>query len=183
MLVLRVFFFCAYALLALAELKSLLLKRDELVTDLKNIMYRHADAVEKLTKIKADADNQMISDMKQIKELAADRDQKAQQLPDLEAAAQVVVGIVEDEEASKRSLLERLREAPQLLSSFFSDTSRDYLAHALGLVKSFLPSANLSFISDGVAVGCSEEQFSEYVAEMKPIAAKVISGLEPAPGA
>ena len=64
-------------LLALAELKSLLLKRDELVTDLKNIMYRHADAVEKLTQLKADANKQMVSDMKQIRELAADRDQKA----------------------------------------------------------------------------------------------------------
>ena len=111
----------------------------------------------------------------------ADRDQKAQQLVDLEAAAQVVVDIVEDEEAGGKSLLDRLREAPQRLSSFFSETSRDYLAHALGLVKSFLPSANLSLIGDGVAVGCSEEQFSEYVAEMKPIADKVISGLEPAP--
>ena len=48
------------------------------MTDLKNIMYRHADAVEKLTQIKADADKQMVSDMKQIRELAADRDQKAQ---------------------------------------------------------------------------------------------------------
>ena len=46
---------------------------------------------------------------------------------------------------------------------------------------SFLLSANLSFIGDGVAVGCSEKQFSEYVVEMKPIADKVISGLEPAP--
>ena len=91
--------------------------------------------------------------------------------------------MVEDEEAARKSLLERLREAPQRLSSFFSDTSRDYLAHALGLVKSFLPSVNLSFIGDGVAVGCSEEKFSEYVAEMKPIADKVISSLEPAPEA
>ena len=70
MLVLRVVLFCAYVLLALAELKSLLLERDELVTDLKNIMYRHTDAVEKLTKIKADADKQMVSDMKQIRELS-----------------------------------------------------------------------------------------------------------------
>ena len=60
------------------------------------------------------------------------------------------------------------------------DTSRDYLAHALGLVKSFLPSMNLSPIGDGVAVGCSEEQFSKYIAKMKPIADRVISGLEPA---
>ena len=41
----------------------------------------------------------------------------------------------------------------------------------------------LSIIGDGVVVGCSEEKFSEFVAEMKPIANKVISGLEPAPEA
>ena len=143
------------------------------MTDLTNIMYRHADAVQKLTKIKADADKQTVSDMKQIRELS-------QQLTDLEAAAKVVVDMVEDEEAGGKSLLDRLREAPQRLGSFFSDTSRDYLAHALGLVKSFLPSVNLSFIGDGVVVGCSEEKFSEYVVEMKPIADKVISSMEPA---
>ena len=113
--------------------------------------------------------------------MAADCDQKAQQLADLEAAAQVVIGMVEEGDAGGKSLLDHLREAPQRLSSFFSDTSRDYLAHALGLVKSFLPSANLSLIGDGIAVGCSEEQFSEYVMEMKPITDKVIRGLEPAP--
>jgi hypothetical protein len=139
----------------LTELKSLLLQWDELVIDLKNIMYRHEDAVEKLTKIKADADKQMVNDMKQIRELS-------QQLADHEVAAKVVIDMVEDEGAGEKSLLERLCEAPQRLSSFFSDTSREYLAHALGLVKSFLPSANLSPIGDGVAVGCSEEKFFEY---------------------
>ena len=141
----------------------------------------NADDVEKLTKIKADADKQMVSDMEQIRNLAADCDQKAQRLADLEAAAQVVIDMVEDEEAGGKSLLEHLREAPQRLSSFFSDTSMEYLAHALGLVKSFPPSANLALIGDAVAVGYSEEKFSKYVTEMKPIAYKVISGLEPAP--
>ena len=89
--------------------------------------------------------------------------------------------MVEDEEAGEKSLLERPREAPHRLSSFFFDTSRDYLAHALGLVKSFLPLANLSLIGDGVAVGCSKERFSEYVTLMKSIADKVISSLDPAP--
>ena len=174
--VLRVVFFCSHVFLALTELKSLLLRKDNEVTDLTNIMYRHADAVEKLTNVKADADKQMVGGMKQIRELS-------QRLADLEVAAKVVVDMVEDEGAAEKSLLERLREAPQRLSSFFSETSRDYLAHALGLVKSFLSSVNLSFIGDGVAVGCSEEKFSEYVAEMKPIADKVISSLEPAPEA
>ena len=72
---------------------------------------------------------------------------------------------------------------PQRLSIFFSETYWDYLAHALGLVKSFLPSAKFALIGDGVAVGCSEEKFSEFVKEMKPVADKVTSGLEPAPDA
>ena len=38
------------------ELKKLLVTKEELVTDLMNIMYHHTDAVEKLTKIKADVD-------------------------------------------------------------------------------------------------------------------------------
>ena len=83
------------------------------MTDLKNIMYRHADAVEKLTKIKTNADKQMISDMKQIKELS-------QQLADLEVAAKVVVDMIEDEGAGEKHLQDCLREAPQRLSSFFS---------------------------------------------------------------
>ena len=55
----------------------MLLKKDELLTDLTNVMYCQTDAVEKLTKIKADADKQAVSDMKQIRDLAADHDQKA----------------------------------------------------------------------------------------------------------
>ena len=78
MLVLRVIFSSVYVFLALTELKSLLSRKDNEVADLTNIMYHHTDAVEKLTKLKADADKQMVSDMKQIRELAADRDQKAQ---------------------------------------------------------------------------------------------------------
>ena len=111
--------------------------------------------------------------------MAADRDLKAQQLADLEAAAQVVVGMVEEEGASNKTLVEHLREAPRRITSFLSDTSREYLAHVLGLVRSFLPLANLALIGDGVVVGCSGEKFSKYVEEMKPIADKVIIGLEP----
>ena len=54
------------------------------MTDLTNVIYRQTDAVEKLIKIKADADKQMVNDMRQIKEFS-------QQLSDLEVAAKVVV--------------------------------------------------------------------------------------------
>ena len=102
-------------ILVFLELKSLLLRKDELVTDLTNFMYRHTDAVEKLSKIQADSDKQIVENLKQIRDLAADRDLKALQLADFEAAAQVVVGMVEEGGAGDKSLLERLREAPSNL--------------------------------------------------------------------
>ena len=52
----------------------MLLRKGEMVTDLTNVMYRQTDAVEKLTKIKANSDKQLVRDMKQIQDLAADRD-------------------------------------------------------------------------------------------------------------
>jgi CHASE3 domain sensor protein len=115
----------------------LLVKRDELVTDLTNIVYRHTDAMEKMSKIQADSDKQLVDSMQLIKHLEADRDLKAKQLADLEAATQVVVDMIEDNEAGAKTLVEHLCQFPQRITSFVSDTSKQYLAHALGLVKSF----------------------------------------------
>ena len=80
------------------------------MTDLTNIMYRHADAVEKLSKIKANVDKQLVQSMKQIRDLAAERDLQAQELSDLKTAAQAVVNMVEDGDVGEKSLVERLRE-------------------------------------------------------------------------
>ena len=87
------------------------------MTGLTNIMYCHTDAVEKLTKIKADSDKQLVESMQQIKDLAADPDLKAKKLAGLEAAAQAVVDVVEEGEAGDKTLVERLREAPEKTSA------------------------------------------------------------------
>ena len=86
--------------------------------------------------------------------------------------------MVEEGEAGDKTLVERLREAPQKITSFLSDTSKQYLAHALRLVKSFWHAANLALIGDGLAEGCSDDKFVEYVEEVKPVADKIISSLE-----
>ena len=65
-----------------------------MVTDLTNVMYRQTDVVEKMSKIKADSDKQLVKDMKQIKDLAAERDLQAKELADLKTAVQAVVDMV-----------------------------------------------------------------------------------------
>jgi len=50
-------------------------------------------------------------------------------------------------------------------------------------VKSYWPVVNLTPLGDGLAAGCSKEQFAQYVEEVKPIADKVVDSLEqPAEG-
>lgn len=53
----------------------------------KKLAKGHKDDMEKLTKIQADADKQMVQSMKQIKDLAAERDLQAKELADLRTAA------------------------------------------------------------------------------------------------
>ena len=50
---------------------------------------------------------------------------------------------VEGAEVSK-TLVEQLREAPQKIVGFLSDNAKLYVAHVLGLLKSYWPQANLA---------------------------------------
>jgi hypothetical protein len=79
---------------------------------------------------------------------------------------------------SSRTLLEHLHEAPLKITGYISETTRSYVAHILGLVNSYWPRANLSPLADGVAADCSEEKFSEFVEEAKPMAQKLVDSLE-----
>ena len=118
--------------------------------------------------------------LEQCKTVTDERDLLKDELAELKSAAEAVVAMVdpiEEGSTAERPLVDRLHEAPQKITSFLSDTSRQYLAHALGLVMSFWPAANLTLIGNGLADGCSEEKFVEYVEEVIPINDKIISGL------
>lgn len=144
----------------------------------KKLNQEQKDAVEKLEKLQADMDKQLVQCMQQIKGLAAERDLQAQELVDLRTAAQAVAEMVEDGDASGKSLVERLCEVPQKITGFVSDTSKQYMAHVMGLVKSYWPGGNLTPIGDGLAEGCSEEKFAEYIEEVKPLANKIVDSLD-----
>jgi len=89
--------------------------KDDLVTDLTNLVYRRTNEVEKLSKFQADSDKQLVDCMQKIKDLAAERDAQAKELADLKTAVQVIVDMVdpvEDGADGKKSMMEQLREAP-----------------------------------------------------------------------
>ena len=126
------------------------------------------------------ADVQLVQCMQQIKNLVAEKDICNKELADLKTAAQAVVDMVDPPEGSVeegRTLLERLQAAPQRITNYLSETTRQYVSHVLGLVKSYWPEANLKPLGEGMPLECDEEKFATLI-EVKHVADKIVDALE-----
>jgi len=100
--------------------------------------------------------------MHQIKNMAEEKDLWEEELDELKAAAQAVVDMVDPPEEGTeqvKTLLERLRGAPQKIVKYLSDNTRQYVSHVLGLVKSYWPQANLTPV-EGMAIECTDQKFA-----------------------
>ena len=76
----------------------------------------------------------------------------------------------EEESSSSKSLVEHLEEAPQKIFDVMTATSKNYLTHMIGVVKSYLPLFNL-------APSCSYEKFWEYCKESEVIAEEILKNI------
>ena len=83
----------------------------------------------------------------------------------------------EEGSSSSKSLVERLEEAPKKFIDIMTATSKNYLTHMIGVVKSYLPQFNLAPIAKGIAPNCSDEKFQEYCKESEVIAEEILKNL------
>ena len=83
----------------------------------------------------------------------------------------------EEGASSRKSLVERLEEAPRKILDYLSTSTKNYIAHLLGIVNSYLPQYNLAPIALGIASGCSDEDFIRYRDEVVPIVEEIIKNL------
>lgn len=127
----------------LAEDKKALEERNKSLQERnKSISKKHKDDLEKFGKMLKDADKQFVEVAMQIKKLAEEKELREKELDELKATAQAIIDMVdppEEEAAQGKILLERLQGAPQKIVKYLSDTSRQYVSHVLGLVKSYWP--------------------------------------------
>ena len=106
-------------------------------------MYRNIDEIKKLKKIKADSDREVATCLQQLKTLSESRDlmqHELEVLRDVKDATQDVVGLVEIPERNEDELLTlagRLRKVPESFERYVSTTTRQYVGHVLGLVRSY----------------------------------------------
>ena len=94
-------------------------------------------------------------------------------------AARVIVDMVDSEEGSSnsRSLVERLKEAAMKIFDVMMATSKNYLTHMIGIVKSYLPQFNLAPIVKGIAPDCFDKKFRDYCKESEMIAEEILKNL------
>jgi hypothetical protein len=59
-----------------AELRKILTYKEELLTDVKNMLYHHTDDVKRLQKVIADIEQQFIDCLQQIKTLSEEKEQQ-----------------------------------------------------------------------------------------------------------
>jgi hypothetical protein len=160
-------------MLATTELRRNLINKEELLTDVKNLLYRRTDDVERLQKVIGDTERQFADSLQRIKTLG-------EELESIRGAARELVDVVdppEEGEANPRPLLERLREAPKKVMKFLSEAPVTCVNNALAIVKSFLPSAKLEIFAQGMAADCTEEQFDRYLLEALPVSEHIVQSV------
>ena len=87
--------------------------------------------------------------------------------------------MVDPEEGSSNSmsLVERFEEASGRIFDVMTATSKNYLTHMIGVVKSYLPQFNLAPIAKGIAPDCFDEKFQDYCKESEVIADEILKNL------
>jgi len=96
------------------------------------------------------------------------------ELRELQVAAQTVVESIGSSEESEGSLADRLRVVPQKFAEYLAGTSRNCVAQALGLVKSYWPWAKIGVLGDGMCSTCDHDQFVKFVEEAEPVADQIV---------
>jgi hypothetical protein len=107
-----------------AELRKILTYKEELLTDMKNMLYHHTDDVERLPKVVADTEQQFADCLQQIKTLDEEKGRREKELEILRGAAQTLMDMVDppgEGEVGEQPLLERLLGAPERVVKFLME--------------------------------------------------------------
>ena len=68
-------------------------------------------------------------------------------------------------------------KVPEAFERYVSTTTRQYVGHVLGLVKSYWPTTHLDALGKGAKADCMEEQFCQYLEETSVVANQIVESL------
>jgi hypothetical protein len=147
---------------------------------MKNLFYREQEArqvleldykelafeCKKHMELRIASDRDLVNCYKSLQKLNEDSEALRAQLKELEEAALPIAPLVD-----------RLKEAPSRLAAYVKHMARSIPKQVLAFMKSYLPKAPVEVVAGGVAANCTDEQYSELLEQMAPIAEQVADKL------
>jgi hypothetical protein len=74
-------------------------------------------------------------------------------------------------------LVDRLKEAPGRLATYVQHLAKSIPNQVLAFMKSYFPKAPVDVVAGGLAANCMDEQYTELLEQMAPIAEQVAEKL------
>jgi hypothetical protein len=162
-------------------------------TSMKNLFYREKEArqvleldykelafeYEKHMELRIASDRDLVNCYKSLHKLNEDCEALRAQLKELEEAALPIARLLVPHSGGPKiaPLVDRLREAPSRLAAYVKHMSRSIPKQVLAFMKSYFPKASVEVVAGGVATNCTDEQYSELLEQMAPIAEQVADKL------
>ena len=75
------------------------------------------------------------------------------------------------------TLAGKLRKVPESFERYVSTTTRQYMGHVLGLVKSYWPQTPLDALGKGAKADYTDEKFNQYLQETSVVANQIVESL------
>jgi hypothetical protein len=73
--------------------------------------------------------------------------------------------------------VDRLKEAPNRLATYVKHLAKSSPNQVLAFMKSYFPKAPVDVVAGGLAANCTDEQYTELLEQMAPIAGQVAEKL------
>jgi hypothetical protein len=149
--------------------------REVLEYDYKQLAYE----CDKHMELRIALDRDLVKCYKSLQKLNKDCEKLRGQLKKLEEAALPVARLLVPHPGGPKiaPLVDWLREAPGRLATYVKNLAKSIPNQVLAYMKSYFPKAPVDVVTGGLAANCTDEQYTEVLEEMAPIAEQVAGKL------
>jgi hypothetical protein len=177
----------------IAELETRVEQLRALEVDMKNLFYREKEAREVLEydykqlayecdmhmELRIPSDCDLINCYKSLQKPNEDCEKLRAQLKELEEVALPIARLLVPHPGGPKIalLVDRLREAPSRLATYVKHLAKSIPNQILVYMKSYFSKAPVDVVAGGLAANCTDEQYTELLEQMAPIAEQVAEKL------
>jgi hypothetical protein len=125
------------------------------------------------------SDRDLVNCYKSLQKLNEDCEKLRAQLKELEEATLPIARLLVPHSGGPNiaPLVDRLREAPGRLATYVKHLAKSIPNQVLTYMKSYFPNALVDVVAGGLAANCTDEQYTELLEQMAPIAEQVAGKL------